>query len=296
MPRITPFLWFDNQAEEAANFYISLFKNSKIVTLTRWGEAGPGPRGSVLTVGFELAGQEFIALNGGPQFKFNPSISFFVICETEAEVDALWQKLSEAGSTLMELQKYDWSEKYGWLSDRYGLSWQICLGKLSDVGQKITPSLLFVGKQHGRAEEAIRFYTSVFEPSSLAGILRYGPGEGEPEGTVKHAQFVLEGCVFMVMENSFAHGFTFNEAVSFAVDCKDQSEVDAFWEKLSAGGEEGRCGWLKDKFGLSWQVTPAILPQLLNDPDRAKADRALLAMLQMKKFDIEKLKAASEGR
>ena len=294
MQKIKPFLWFDQQAEEAARFYVSLFKDSKVVSVTRWGDVGPGPKDSVLTVAFELAGQEFTALNGGPQFKFNPAVSFFVVGETEAEVDSLWQKLSAGGSTLMELQKYDWSEKYGWLADRYGLSWQISLGKLSDVGQKITPALLFVGPQHGRAEEAIRFYTSVFQPSSLTGILRYGAGEGQPEGTVKHAQFTLESCVFMVMENSFAHGFTFNEAVSFTVDCKSQPEVDGYWGKLSAGGEEGRCGWLKDKFGLSWQITPSVLPKLLNDPDRAKADRAMRAMLQMNRIDIEELKRASE--
>jgi len=153
MPRITPFLWFDTQAEEAARFYASIFKNSKIVTIARYGEAGPGPKGSVMTVVFELEGQEFIALNGGPQFKFT-------------------------------------------------------------------------------------------------------------------------------------------EAISFSVNCQTQKEVDEFWEKLSKGGEEGPCGWLKDKYGLSWQINPVILGEMLSDPDPKKSRRVMEAMLKMKKIDIAALKKA----
>lgn len=123
MQKITPFLWFDDQAEEAANFYVSLFKNSKIKDVSRYGEAGPGPKGKVMVVRFELDGVEFTALNGGPHFKFNEAISLMVNCETQAEVDALWEKLSAGGKT----------DRCGWLKDRYGLSWQIVptvLGKL----------------------------------------------------------------------------------------------------------------------------------------------------------------------
>lgn len=155
MRRITPCLWFDDQGEEAANFYVSIFNNSKIVGRTYYGEGGPRPKGSVLTVVFELDGQEFIALNGGPHFKFT-------------------------------------------------------------------------------------------------------------------------------------------EAVSFSVDCKTQEEVDAFWAKLSAGGQEGQCGWLKDKYGLSWQIVPSILPEMLNDPDPAKSKKVMEAMLKMKKLDISGLMKAYE--
>jgi predicted 3-demethylubiquinone-9 3-methyltransferase (glyoxalase superfamily) len=156
MPKITPFLWFDTQAEEAAKFYVSIFKNSKILSVARYGEAGPGPKGSVMTVSFELDGQPFIALNGGPQFHFT-------------------------------------------------------------------------------------------------------------------------------------------EAVSFSVDCKSQKEVDQFWTKLSVGGEEGPCGWLKDKYGLSWQINPTVLGEMLSDPDRAKASRVMQAMLKMKKIVIEDLQKAYRG-
>ena len=123
MQKITPFLWFDNNAEEAANFYISIFKNSKILNISRYGEAGPGPKGSVMSATFELEGQKFMALNGGPQFTFSPAISFFVNCETQPEVDELWEKLSAGGK----------KNRCGWLQDKFGVSWQIVpsiLGKL----------------------------------------------------------------------------------------------------------------------------------------------------------------------
>jgi len=300
MQKITPFLWFDNQAEEAAKLYTSLFKNGKIGKIARYGKEGYEIHGrevgSVMTVEFELAGYKLAGLNGGPHFKFTPAISFFVVCETEAEVDALWQKLSQDGMTLMELQKYDWSEKYGWLLDKYGLSWQVSLGRKEDVGQIITPSLMFVGKQHGRAEEALRFYTSVFKNSDVTGILRYGPGETDAEGTVKHAQFRLHGEVFMAMDSALEHHFTFTEALSFVVNCETQEEVDYFWENLSAGGEKSRCGWLKDKFGVSWQIIPTALGKMLQDKDAGKSQRVMQAMLQMDKIDIKTLKQAYEQR
>jgi len=157
MQKITPFLWFDNNAEEAVNFYVSIFKNSKVVSIARYGDAGPGPKGSVMTAKFQLNGQEFVALNGGPHFKFT-------------------------------------------------------------------------------------------------------------------------------------------EAISFVVNCETQREVDEFWEKLSEGGEESRCGWLKDKYGLSWQIVPTILVELLQDKDPEKAKRVMEAMLQMNKIDIKKLKQAYEQK
>jgi len=123
MQKITPFLWFDNKAEEAMNFYVSIFKNSKVVTVTRYGDTGPGPKGTVMSAIFELEGQQFYALNGGPQFTFTPAISFFVNCETQQQVDELWEKLSAGGR----------KDRCGWLNDKYGLSWQIIptvLGKM----------------------------------------------------------------------------------------------------------------------------------------------------------------------
>ncbi len=300
--KITPCLWFDDQAEEAAGFYTSLFGRSRIDAFTHYTEEGfdihGRPEGTVMTMAFRLDGYRVVALNGGPHFKFTPAISFFVVHETEAEVDKLWEGLSEGGAVLMELGRYPWSEKYGWLSDRYGLSWQVSLGKMADVGQVITPSFLFGGDQCGRAEEAIDLYTSVFDNSSVTGILPFGADESpNREGTVKHAQFTLGGEVFMAMDSAFDHGFSFNEAVSLMIECESQEEVDHFWEALAGGGgEKGVCGWLKDRFGVSWQVVPASLDGMLRDPDTKRAARVTGALLKMKKLDIATLEGAYAGQ
>jgi len=130
MQKITPFLWFDTKAEDAANFYTSIFKNSKILNIARYGEAGPAPAGSVMTVSFELEGQKFIALNGGPHYSFTPAISFFVDCETQAEVDELWEKLTAGGGEV----------QCGWLKDQFGLSWQIIPRALMELMQDKDPA------------------------------------------------------------------------------------------------------------------------------------------------------------
>lgn len=294
-------LWFDHQAEEAAKFYTSVFSGSEIGDTVKYGKEGfefhRQPEGTVMVVEFELSGEKFVAINGGPVFTFNPSLSYFVVCETLAEADRTWNALLEGGKVLMEYQKYDWSEKYGWLTDRYGLSWQISFGKLSDVGQKITPSLMFVGEQFGRAEEAITFYTSIFKDSAVTGIMKHPAGGPEPEGSVIHAQFTLSGQTFMIMESSSKdHKFQFNEAISIIVNCKNQKEIDYYWSRLTAdGGQESQCGWLKDKFGVSWQVDSVELSKMLKDPDKEKVGRVTNAFMQMKKFDIAKLQEAFEG-
>lgn len=298
--KITPHLWFDNQAKEASQFYVSVFgENSGITNTTRYSEEGQEihgrPAGSIMTVEFELAGYKFIGLNGGPHFKFTPAISFFVVSESEAEVEKLWQQLSEGGTTLMELDKYEWSEKYGWVQDKYGLTWQISLGKLEDVGQKITPSLMYVS-ENGRAEEAVNFYTSVFEDSDIIGMLRYGAGQDQPEDAVMHSQFRLNGEVFMAMDSAPEHAdFTFNEALSLHINCESQEEIDYFWENFSADTKAEQCGWLKDKFGVSWQVVPSVLDKMLQDKDEEKVRRVTHAFLRMKKLDIKALKEAYNG-
>lgn len=292
MQKITPFLWFDGKAEEAMNFYTSIFKNSKILRINRYGESGPGPKGTVMSVTFQLEGQEFYALNGGPEFTFTPAVSFFVNCDTKEEIDGLWEKLSGGGTVLMELNNYPFSEKFGWIIDQFGISWQL---NLEGTMQKINPFLMFVGAQHGKAEEAMNFYTSIFDNSSIASIERYGKGEEEPEGTIKRAKFVLSGQEFLTIDSNRSHPFTFTPAISFFVSCETQEEVDEFWEKLSEGGEKHGPGWIKDKYGLSWQIVPNILDKLLNDPDPEKSQRVVQAMMQMEKLDMEKLKEAYNG-
>ncbi|MEO8516887.1 MAG: VOC family protein [Flavobacterium sp.] len=272
---IYPCLWFDGHAKEAAEFYCSLFNNSKITAE------------NPIVVTFELDGQKFMCLNGGPQFTMNPSISFFVVCETEAEIDAIWNKMLEGGSILMALDKYEWSEKYGWIQDKFGVNWQLSFGKLTDVGQKYTPTLMFTQNQNGKAEQAINFYTSIFDNSSIKGILKFGENDHNTAGTIKHAQFTLDKSVFMAMDGGSAHAFTFNEATSLVIDCENQKEIDYYWDKLTEGGAESMCGWLKDKYGVSWQVVPEILESLMSDPE--KGPRVVQAFMKMKKFDIETL-------
>lgn len=297
MQKITPFLWFDKNAEEAINFYTSIFPNSKITSIQRYPEdqqVGPmaDMKGKILTAVFELEGQRFMALDGGPIFKFTPAISFFVSCETEEEINSLWEKLSEGGKVRMEFQKYPFSDKYGWTDDKFGVSWQLSLAK---GPQKITPSLLFTQEKAGKVEEAINFYTSLFENSKIETIARYEKGDYDKEGLIKYSQFSLNGEYFSAMESTLQHEFSFNEAVSFYVNCEDQTEVDALWSKMSAVPESEQCGWLKDKYGVSWQIIPKQLGELMSDPDKEKSGRVIQKMLTMKKIVVADLQKAAEG-
>lgn len=293
MEKITPHLWFDKEAKEAGEFYTSIFKNSKVDDITTIHNT---PSGSVDIVTIQLSGHTFTLISAGPLFKFTPAVSFLVACNTKEEVDALWKRLSEGGLALMELGEYPFSEKYGWVQDRYGLSWQV-MYRNEKIKQKITPALLFVGKQSGKTEEAIRFYTSVFHGSEVGDIVRYGKGE-EPdkEGTIKHATFTLEGQQFAAMDSAHAHDFGFNEAISLMVHCANQQEIDYYWEKLSAVPASEQCGWLKDKYGLSWQIVPTAMNEMFREKDPRKLARVTEAFLKMKKFDIGTLKRAAEGK
>ena len=198
----------------------------------------------------------------------------------------------------MELGEYPFSERYGWTQDRYGLSWQVMFMRDREVEQPITPTLMFVGEQCGKAEEAINLYTAVFHNAKVGHILRYGENEGpDKAGTIKHAGITLEGESFAVMDSAHAHNFSFNEAISFIVHCNTQEEKDYFWSKLSADRKAEQCGWLKDKFGLSWQIIPTVMDEMIRDKNETKLARVTEAFLKMKKFDIAQLKEAyGQGR
>jgi len=293
MRRISTHLWFDKEAREAADFYVSVFKDGKLGSTAKLQDT---PSGTVDLVSIELRGQEFTLLSAGPLFKFTPAVSFLVACKTKEEVEALWRELSKGGSALMELGKYPFSDKYGWVQDRYGLSWQLMFAGDREIKQKIIPTLMFVGKQCGKTEEAIKFYASVFRNAKVGDILRYGKGE-EPdrEGTVRHAAFTLEGQQFAAMDSARSHDFTFNEAISFMVHCDTQKEIDHYWGKLSAVPEAEQCGWLKDGYGLSWQIVPTAMERMLRDGDEKSTARVTEAFLKMKKFDIAELEKAYKG-
>lgn len=274
--QIYPCLWFDGNAKEAATFYCSVFKNSKITADTP------------MVVTFDLIGKKIMCLNGGPQFKITPAISLFVLLETIEETNAAWEKLMDGGKALMPIEKQPWSERYGWVQDKYGMTWQIAVVNKPGDPQKVTPSMLFTGNQFGRAEEAIKFYTGVFENTSHDMILY---PQGDPNaGKVMFAEFKLNGYDMIAMDGPGEHKFIFNEGVSMVVSCGSQKEIDHYWNSLTAGGEESMCGWLKDKFGVSWQIVPENIGKLMSDP--AKSQRVMGAILKMKKLDMETLEHA----
>lgn len=294
MTRIRPHLWYATEAPDAADLYVSTFPDSKITSSIMLHDT---PSGDVPVVSFELFGQPFQAISAGPLFRFTPAISFLVSCESSDEVDAYWKQLSDGGQALMPLDAYPFSERYGWTQDRWGLSWQVMHAGAREITQKITPTLLFVGDLAGKAEDAMRFYTSVFPASSVGDLDRWGADEGsEREGTIKHGVFTLDGQAFAAMDSAGPHDFTFNEAVSLVVDCRDQTEIDRYWQALSAVPEAEQCGWLKDRFGVSWQVVPAEMDEMMARGTPEQMARVTEAFLKMKKFDIAELRAAYAAR
>ena len=281
--KIFPCLWFDGNGNEAAKFYTETF-------------AGKITVDTPVVINFELFGQKMMILNAGPQFEKNASVSFMLLCETEEEVEKYWKPLSEGGIVLMDLGEYPWSKKYGWVRDRFGVTWQVYLGEKQGE-QKIIPTLMFIHKNNGKALEAMKFYTGIFPNSKLGKILKYGDGVGNetheiPEN-VQHAHFEIDNYSFFCMDNSYNHKFDFNEGISVVVMTENQEETDHLWNSLTAdGGRASMCGWLKDKFGFSWQIVPKKLIELMNDGDREKGQKVVEAMMKMQKIVIADLEQA----
>lgn len=294
MQKITPYLWFDTEARDAAKFYTSIFKNSKITSDTSMDGT---PSGTVDMLTINIMGQEINMMSAGPYFKINPSVSFLVLLPTIEEVDEVWGKISENGKVMMEIGKYPYSERYGWVQDKFGVSWQIMFAGKMEIRQAVTPTLMFTEDKAGKAEEAMNFYATVFRNANVGGIARYEKGdEPDIEGTVKHAVFTIEGQEFFAMDSARMHGFTFSEAISFLVKCKDQAEIDYYWGKLSADPKSEQCGWLKDKYGVSWQIVPEAMDQMMATKDKAALKRVTESFLKMKKFDLAELQRAYEGK
>lgn len=289
MNRISTCLWFDGKAEEAMNFYVSLFPESKIGKTARYSDAGSemsGQKsGSVMMIEAKIADIQMLGLNGGPMFKFTPSMSFTVHCKSAHEVEELWNKISVGGTVRMALDKYPWAEKYGWTSDKFGVDWQITT---SERKEKIVPSLLFVDELFGRGEEALKLYTSLFPNAKINMEVK-----DEKSKSLMYASFTLGGQGFTLMEGQGKHGHKFNEAFSIVITCKDQSEIDHYYNSLAKGGSEQPCGWVKDKFGVCWQVVPEEMGKIMGIP--GKNQSVMKAMFGMKKLDIAKLKAAANS-
>ncbi|WP_026575545.1 VOC family protein [Bacillus sp. UNC438CL73TsuS30] len=295
--KIVPHLWYDREAKEAAEFYASIFPDSKITNVTT---IHGTPSGDSDIVSFELWGQKFMAISAGPYFKINPSVSFMVnfdpsrVKDASEKLNEVWNKLSEGGTALMPLGQYPFSERYGWIQDKYGLSWQLILtNPEGEERPEILPSLLFVGDKCGKAEESINFYLSVFKNAKQGLIARYPKGmEPDKEGTIMFADFCLDNQWFTAMDSAHEHKFSFNEAISFMVYCDTQEEIDHYWENLSAVPEAEQCGWLKDKFGLSWQIVPSEMDKMMSKGTPEQLVRVTKAFLKMKKFNLSELHQA----
>jgi predicted 3-demethylubiquinone-9 3-methyltransferase (glyoxalase superfamily) len=308
MQKIVPHLWFDKEAAEAAEFYASVFPESRVTSITTLENT---PSGDADLVVFELWNQKFMAISAGPLFKFNPSISFMVNFDplffgdsadpagaAREKIDEVWSKLAEGGNVLMPIDKYPFSERYGWIQDKYGLSWQLILtNPEGEPRPAIIPSMMFVGDQCGKAEEAINFYCSIFKRSKIGSIHHYPQSPGpDKEGTVMFADFMLEGSWIAAMDSAQAHQFAFNEAISLLVNCEDQDEIDYLWQNLSAVPDAEQCGWLKDKFGVSWQISPVVMEEMFVGGSREQVNRVTQAFLPMKKLEIAPLEEAFRGK
>lgn len=295
MQKIVPHLWFDKEARQAAEFYQEVFGNrSKIISAATLHNT---PSGDVNVVSFEIWGYRFMSISAGPLFKLNPSISFMLnfdpsqVKHAKESIEEIWKKLATGGKALMPLDKYPFSERYGWIQDRYGVSWQLIY--TSPEGEErplVIPSLLFTGDTCGKAEEASDFYLSVFKNSIRGVVARYPEGMGpDKEGTVMFTDFKLEDQWFAAMDSAQEHLFNFNEAVSLMVYCKDQEEIDYYWEKLSAVPESEQCGWLKDRYGISWQIVPTRMDEMMSNGTPGQVAAITESFLKMKKFDLAEL-------
>lgn len=289
MNNVSLCLWFDHQAEEAMNLYASIFSGSEIGKTARYSEAGAkmsGQKaGAAMMVEGKVGDLKVLGLNGGPMFKFTPSFSLTANCANEKEVDRVWALLSPGGTIRMAVGKYPWSPKYGWTSDKYGVEWQITTSESKD---RIVPSLLFVDELFGRGDEALKHYTTIFKDSKIE-----MQANDEQTKTIMFSAFRLNGQAFSLMEGQGQHGHKFNESASITVTCKDQNEIDFYWDKLVVGGSEQPCGWLKDKFGVSWQIVPEEMAKIMSNP--AKNESVMKAMFGMKRLDIAKLKTAANA-
>lgn len=300
MQKVIPHLWFDTQAKEAVEFYVSVFKDSKINSSQTLHDT---PSGDCDILSFNLSGYSFMAISAGPLFTINPSVSFMLNFDPSKDEQAeenlvqLWNKLSEGGSALMPLDTYPFSKKYGWIQDRFGVSWQLILTNPNGEEKPfIIPSMMFTKDMSGKAQEATDFYLSVFKNSKRGIVSRYGEEAGpDLTGMINYTDFQLEGQWFTAMDGGSMHAFGFTEATSFIVKCDSGEELDYYWNKLSADPKSEQCGWLKDKYGFSWQIIPKRFDEMMSSGTPEQIDRVTQAFLPMKKIDIDVLEKAYTG-
>lgn len=293
--RIVPHLWFDNEAQEAVDYYMQTFPESEIISDVTFTDT---PSGDAKQLTFNIFGYKFMAINAGPYFTKNPSISFTVLFNQSetALLDKVWTALAHNGKIMMELDTYDFSEKYGWLEDQYSVSWQLLITD-QPFDDRIRPSFMFINNNVCRAEEAINYYTSVFKNSGDISKFYYPEGmDPDKPDTLAHAEFKLEDQYFVALDSAHKHEFNLNEGISLMLFLEDQQEIDYYWDKLSAVPEAEQCGWVKDQFGVSWQIVPKIMDQMAEEGTPEQISNVTKAFLKMKKFDVETLIKVYEGK
>lgn len=271
---IYPCLWFNGQTEEAAQFYTSVLPDSHILSAD-----------SIVTM-LSLCGKNVMLLNGGPQYAINPAVSFFILCKTREELDHYAAQFLEGGSAMIPVGNYPWSEYYGWVKDRFGMTWQLMLDDSEGKKDMLRPCLLFTGKQFGKAAEAMELYTGLFDGGVVTESSLYPEGT-EFAGTTQYAEFELNGYPMIAMDGPGEHAYSFDHGTSFVVNCDTQEEIDHYWDTLTKNGAESMCGWLSDPYGVSWQIIPTALPELMSDP--SKRDKVVEAFMKMRKFIIADL-------
>ena len=244
---IYPCFWFEKNAQEAAKWYCSLFEDGEILQSNK------------IATTFKIGHTKIMFLNGGPIYKINSAISLFTYCGGEEKIDALYHSLSTDGKVLMPLDKYAWTSKYAWVEDQFGINWQLDMEDIRS-DQKIVPALMFTNKRNHLVKQAMDFYTSVFPISRILMEMPFPDNSGMPEKSVQFAQVKISEYVVNIMSGGpVKHEFDFSEGVSLVVSCKNQAEKDHYWKKLGIEGSYSQNGWLKDRFGVSWQIVLEIL-------------------------------------
>lgn len=290
--KIVPHLWFDTEAKEAVAFYTEIFPDSRIISSHQF----DGPEGDAERVVFELLGYRFMSVSSGQTHERNATISFLVpYLEYQTPmVERLWDRLIDGGSPIMDIGGYPFNEKFGWLEDKYNISWLFYLATEEQLcPYSIVPVVMFGDDVAGQAEEAMKFYSHVFNRTKYRGVYHYPKGLGSGNRDyLMHGELQLEGQCFGFMDSLQEHGFNFNEGISLMVHCDNQQEIDDYWAELSTEPETESCGWLKDKYGMHWQVVPKVLDDMRKEGSASALKSLTATYLKMKKLDISLLEKA----
>lgn len=297
MQKIIPNIWYTRNAEEAGAYYASIFDETTATVTAQYPDEVPDWQaefaGAALVVDVAIGDYHLTLINAGGDFRPNASISFMLNFDplmfggddavARSRMNALWDKLIDGGTALMPLDEYDWSKRYGWVEDRYGVSWQLMLSDPEGWPRPfVIPQLMFSGGVVGKSREAATFYTELFDDAEMGMIAEYPqPAGNAPAGSIMFGEFRIGNQWFSMMDDGSGGSNPFTPAVSLEVQCADQAEIDRYWNALSVRPEAEQCGWLTDAWGVSWQIVPENMAELMQRPN------AYANMLEMKKLIID---------